>query len=65
MKHVPVGPKIIRTRNIIKLERDLNGIPARFKVRLVAHGNEESDEVEYIELNAPVACIEAVRILLS
>ena len=35
------------------------------KIRLVARGNEQSDDFEYVKLYAPVACIEAVRILLA
>ena len=65
VKNVPKGTKFIRTGIILKLKRDENGLPARFKARLVARGNEQSDEFDYFELYAPVACIEAVRILLA
>lgn len=64
-KNVPRGTKLIRTGIILKLKRDENGLPARFKGRLVARGNEQTDNFEYFELYAPVACIEAVRILLA
>ena len=40
-------------------------MPARLKARVVACGNEQSDDFEYVELYSPVACIEAVRILLA
>ena len=64
-KNIPKGTQLIRTGIILKLKRDENGIPARFKARVVARGNEQSDDLEYIELYGPVACIEAVRILLA
>ena len=64
-KKCPKGTKLIRTGVILKLKRDENGTPARFKGRLVARGNEQTDDFEYVELYAPVACIEAVRILLA
>ena len=64
-KNIPKGTKLIRTGVILKLKRDENGVPARFKGRLVARGNEQTEEFEYVELYAPVACIEAVRILLA
>lgn len=49
---------------ILKLKRDSQVRPARFKGRLEARGNLQSDFVDYAELCAPVACIELVRVLL-
>lgn len=47
------------------MKRDENGLPARFKGRLVALGNFQSDQLGSVEVYAPVTCIETVRILFS
>ena len=60
----PPHAKILPSHIILKLKRDENGRPKRFKARLVAGGNHQK-LVLYIELYAPVACIDAVRILLA
>ena len=62
---VPRGARILSSAIILKRKRDAAGIVVRFKARLVAHGNQQSDPVDYLELYAPVACIELVRVLLS
>ena len=62
---VPPGAKVIPTGIILKLKRDQDGLPSRFKARTVARGNCQSDDFDVYELYAPVACIEAVRILLA
>ena len=50
---------------IIILKPDQDGLPWRFNGRTVAGGNLQSDNLDYFELYAPVACIEVVRILLA
>lgn len=50
---------------ILKLKRDSLGRPARFKGRLVARGNFQSKDVDYLEIYAPVACIELVRTIIT
>jgi len=58
---IKVLPSII----ILKLKRDENGFPARFKRRLVALGNLQNNVEILIDLYAPVICTELVRALLS
>ena len=60
----PAHAKVLPSHIILKLKRDENGRPKRFKARLVVGGNHQK-LVLYIELYAPVACIDAVRILLA
>lgn len=50
---------------ILRLKRNPEGSPVRYKARLVARGNFQSDAGDYTELYAPVECIEVLRILLS
>ena len=61
----PVSVKVLPSMIILKLKRDENGRPARFKGRLVALGNMQSDLTLLMDLYAPVICIELVRALLS
>ena len=61
----PPGAKILPSGIILKLKRDENGQPKRFKARLVARGNLQDSFTYDIELYAPVACIESVRTLLA
>ena len=64
-KYVPVGVKVIPSGINLKLKRDANDRSARFNARLVVHGNFQTDDFNYAELYAPVACIDAVQILLA
>ena len=51
---------------VLRLKRDQEGRPARFKARLVARGNlQPVDENTYEKRYAPVACFDLVRILLA
>ena len=61
----PPGAKAIPSGIVLKLKRDADGKPCRFKARLVARGNLQDDMFDFGELYAPVACIEVVRILLA
>lgn len=59
--HVQVLPAGI----VFRLKRDEEGLPSRFKARVVARGDCQQEEFEYGALYAPVACAETVRILLA
>lgn len=61
----PPPGKVIPSNVVLKLKRDENGLPARFKGRVVALGNMQSDQLGLVELYAPVTCIETVRIIFS
>lgn len=50
---------------MLPLKRDEREIPSWFKARAVARGNFQDDAADYLELYAPVACIELVRITLA
>lgn len=50
----------------LKLKRDKNGNPARYKGRVVAHGNhQDTSTILPSELYVPVACINLVLLLLT
>lgn len=61
----PKGVKALPSGIILKIKRDEHSDPARFKARLVARGNFQSELEIEIDLYAPVACIEMVRLILS
>ena len=44
---------------------DENGIIVRNKARLVAQGFNQEEEIDYVETFAPVARLEAIRMLLG
>ena len=60
----PISAKILPSMVILKLKRDENGKPARFKGRVVALGNHQTGFDVLSDLYAPVICIELVRTLL-
>lgn len=62
---IPPGVRIFPSAIILKVKRDPAGRAVRYKARLVAGGNLQSDPVDYTELYAPVVCIELVSVLLS
>nr|GEZ76984.1 copia protein [Tanacetum cinerariifolium] len=58
-----VGP--IGTKWVLKNKKDERGIVIRNKDRLVAQGNTQEERIDYDEVFAPVARIEAIRIFLA
>ncbi|GJZ47884.1 putative ribonuclease H-like domain-containing protein [Tanacetum coccineum] len=61
-------PKRVRpigTKWVLKNKRDERGIVIRNKARLVAQGYTQKEEIDYKEVFAPVARIEAVRLFLA
>lgn len=61
----PSNAKILPAMIILKLKRNKDGNPARFKARVVALGNFQDEFGNTVEMYAPVICIELVRALLS
>nr|GFA45000.1 retrovirus-related Pol polyprotein from transposon TNT 1-94 [Tanacetum cinerariifolium] len=60
------GRKIaIGTKWILKNKRDARGIVVRNKARLVAQGHRQEEGIDYDEVFAPVARIEAIRLFLA
>ncbi|GJS59473.1 putative ribonuclease H-like domain-containing protein [Tanacetum coccineum] len=62
---LPEGKTTIRTKWILKNKRDVRGIVVRNKARLVAQGHRQEEGIDYDEVFAPVARIEAIRLFLA
>ncbi|GJS46520.1 putative ribonuclease H-like domain-containing protein [Tanacetum coccineum] len=66
-KLVPLsnGKTAIRTKWILKNKRDARGIVVKNKARLVAQGHRQEEGINYDEVFAPIARIEAIRLFLA
>lgn len=62
---LPRCHKKIGTRWVFKCKRDENGIVNRNKARLVVQGFSQIEGIDYNEVYAPAARLEAIRILLA
>ena len=62
---LPSGVRVIGTRWIFRNKRDERGIMIRNKARLVAQGYTQEEGIDYEEVFAPVARIEAIRLFLA
>nr|GFA83854.1 copia protein [Tanacetum cinerariifolium] len=62
---LPYGKRAIGTKWAFKNKKDEIGIVARNKARLVAQGYTLEDGIDYKEVFAPVARIEAIRLFLA
>ncbi|KAK2409679.1 putative mitochondrial protein [Trifolium repens] len=61
----PEGFNVIGTKWVFKNKSDENGIVTRNKARLVAQGYTQEEVLDFDETFAPVARLEAVRLLLG
>jgi hypothetical protein len=61
----PPGCKPIGTQWVWKNKDGVKGEVVRIKSRLVAQGFSQKEGIDYEETFAPVACLEAIRILLA
>nr|GFB89844.1 putative ribonuclease H-like domain-containing protein [Tanacetum cinerariifolium] len=61
----PKGVRPIGTKWVLKNKKDERGIVVRNKARLVAQGHTQEEGIDYDEVFAPVARIEAIRLFLS
>ncbi|GJT61294.1 retrovirus-related pol polyprotein from transposon TNT 1-94 [Tanacetum coccineum] len=61
----PNGVRPIGTKWVLKNKRDERGIVIRNKARLVAQGHHTEEGINYEEVFAPVARIEAIRLFLA
>ncbi|GJY45849.1 putative ribonuclease H-like domain-containing protein [Tanacetum coccineum] len=59
---LPIGKRAIRTKWVFKNKKDERGIVIRNKERLVAQGHRQEEVIDYEEVFAPVARIEAIRL---
>ncbi|GKE27400.1 putative ribonuclease H-like domain-containing protein, partial [Tanacetum coccineum] len=58
---LPHGMKVIGTKWVYRNKRDERGVVVRNKARLVAQGYTQEEGIDYDEVFAPVARIEAIR----
>nr|GEW83729.1 hypothetical protein [Tanacetum cinerariifolium] len=61
----PKGIRPIGTKWVLKNKKDERGIVVRNKARLVAQGHTQEEGIDYNEVFAPVARIEANRLFLA
>nr|GEW10007.1 copia protein [Tanacetum cinerariifolium] len=64
-KNLPYGKRAIGTKWVYRNKKDERGVVGRNKARLVALGYRQEEGVDYDEVFAPVARIEAIRIFLA
>ncbi|GKF42160.1 putative ribonuclease H-like domain-containing protein, partial [Tanacetum coccineum] len=62
---LPKGKRAIGTKWVYQNKKDEIGIVLRNKARLVAHGYTQEEGINYDEVFAPVARIEAIRLFLA
>ncbi|GKF07399.1 putative ribonuclease H-like domain-containing protein [Tanacetum coccineum] len=62
---LPHRAKVIGTKWVYKNKRDKRGVVVRNKARLVAQGHRQEEGIDYDEVFAPVARIEAIRLFLA
>ena len=61
----PEGRTVIGTRWVFRNKLDENGVITRNKSRLVVQGYNQEEGIDYDETFAPVARMEAIRILIA
>ena len=62
---LPAGEHAIGTRWVYKCKHDDKGIVTRNKARLVVQGFAQQEGLDYTEVFAPVARLEAIRLFLA
>nr|GEY00706.1 uncharacterized mitochondrial protein AtMg00810-like [Tanacetum cinerariifolium] len=62
---LPYGKRAIGTKWVYRNKKDERGIVIRNKARLVAQGHTQEEGIDYEEVFAPVARIEATRLFLA
>ncbi|GJS32124.1 putative ribonuclease H-like domain-containing protein [Tanacetum coccineum] len=65
MVDLPKGKHAIRTKWVYRNKKDERGIVVRNKARLVTQGYTREEGIDYDEIFAPVARIEAIRLFLA
>jgi hypothetical protein len=65
LAHPPLGCKPIGTKWVPKNKQGENGEVVRYKSRLVAQGYSQEEGIDYENTFAPIAHLEAIRILLA
>nr|GFA09879.1 putative ribonuclease H-like domain-containing protein [Tanacetum cinerariifolium] len=62
---LPYGKRAIDTKWVYINKKDERGIVIRNKARLLAHGHTQEEGIDYEEIFAPIARIEAIRLFLA
>ncbi|GJR77209.1 retrovirus-related pol polyprotein from transposon TNT 1-94 [Tanacetum coccineum] len=62
---LPNGKQVICTKWVFRNKKDERGIVIRNKARLVAQGYRQEEGIDYDEVFAPIARIEAIRLFLA
>ncbi|GJW15364.1 putative reverse transcriptase domain-containing protein [Tanacetum coccineum] len=62
---LPYGKKAIGTKWVYRNKKDERGVVVRNKARLVAQGHRQEEGIDYDEVFAPMAKLEAIRIFLA
>ncbi|GJS09851.1 retrovirus-related pol polyprotein from transposon TNT 1-94 [Tanacetum coccineum] len=62
---LPNGKRAIGTKWVFRLKKDERRIVVRNKARLVAQGYTQEEGIDYDEIFAPIARIEAIRLFLA
>ncbi|GKD17742.1 putative ribonuclease H-like domain-containing protein, partial [Tanacetum coccineum] len=62
---LPFGKRAIETKWVYENKNDERGVVVRNKARLVAQGHRQEEGIDYDEVFAPVARIEAIRMFLA
>ncbi|GJR50825.1 putative ribonuclease H-like domain-containing protein [Tanacetum coccineum] len=62
---LPYGKKAIGTKWVYRNKKDERGVVFRNKARLVTQGHKQEEGIDYDEVFAPVARLEAIRIFLA
>ncbi|GJY57475.1 putative ribonuclease H-like domain-containing protein [Tanacetum coccineum] len=62
---LPIGKRAIGSKWVFRNKKDERGIVIRNKARLVAQGYTQEEGIDYDEVFAPVARIEAIRLFLA
>ncbi|GKC82978.1 putative ribonuclease H-like domain-containing protein [Tanacetum coccineum] len=62
---LPYGKRAIETKWVYRNKKDERGIVIKNKARLVAQGYTQEEGIDYDEVFAPVARIEAIRLFLA
>ncbi|GJX15929.1 putative ribonuclease H-like domain-containing protein [Tanacetum coccineum] len=62
---LPYGKKVIGTKWVFRNKRGQRGIVVRNKASLVAQGHRQEEGIDYDEVFAPVARIEAIKLFLA
>nr|GEV88109.1 hypothetical protein [Tanacetum cinerariifolium] len=63
--YLPFRKKAIGTKWVYRNKKDKRGVVVRNKARLVSQGHRKKEGIDYDEIFAPVARIEAIRIFLA